>query len=107
MKNLLMCILLLLPFAALAQSPDLPPPPANIVSMPKGSYIIPMDTIYQRTASLPFNLKAYGLAVYLLNKRIKLKWIIATGKVKDGIDFTVGADQVKPALVVGGTAKDF
>jgi hypothetical protein len=107
MKNLLMCILLLLPFAALAQSPDLPPPPANIVSMPKGSYIIPMDTIYQRTATLPFNLKAYGLAVYLLNKRVKLKWIIATGKVKDGVDFSVQADQVKPASVIGGIAKDF
>jgi hypothetical protein len=106
MKNLLTCLLFLLPFGALAQSPDLPPPPANIVSMPKGSYIIPMDTTYQRTTSLPFNLKVYGLAVYLLNKRVKLKWIIATGKLKDGIDFTVGADLVKPTSLPGGP-KDF
>lgn len=107
MKNLLNCILFLLPFTAISQSPDLPPPPANIQTMPKGSYIIPMDTTYQRSSSLVFNLKAYGLVVYLLNKNVKVKWVIRSGKAKDGIDFSVSADQVKPTTVTGGAAKDF
>ena len=107
MKRLKLCLLLLLPIVAMSQSPDLPIPPPNIQSMPKGSYIIPMDTTYQRTGTLPFNLKAYGLAVYLLDKGFKLKWIIQSGKVKDGIDFTVKADEVEPASVTGGPDKDF
>lgn len=43
-----------------------------------------------------FNIKAYGLIVALLNRNIKLKWIITAGKAKDGTDISVNATRIKP-----------
>lgn len=88
---------------------DLPGPTANVQSMPEDSYIIAMDNSWQSTsgASPYFNLKAYGLVVYLMNNNIKVKRIIRSGKVKDAVDFSVGTRQVKPTLESGTTYRDF
>jgi conserved repeat domain len=89
--------LLILVFAgsALAQSGT-----SSNETIPSGSLIIPMDNSKQgNNAGLPgsdcagpaFNLKAYGLAVRLLNNNIPLKWAIANKATKDAVDFTVNA----------------
>ena len=78
-------------------------PPANLQTLPSGSYVIAMDNTLQGTGNLgtyaKFNMKTYGLIVHLLNNNIKLKWVISAGKVKDAIDFTVNAELVKPTFV--------
>ncbi|GAC1703614.1 MAG: hypothetical protein NVS9B7_00650 [Flavisolibacter sp.] len=66
-----------------------------------------MDNTYQLNAASLFNLKAYGLVVYLLNRNIHLKWVIKSGKVKDALDFTVVSDLVKPSLTATGLSRDF
>jgi len=87
-------------------SQDLPGPAANIQTLPAGSYVIAMDNTNQSNVSGFFNLKSYGLIAHLLNQFIKVKRVIKTGKVKDGIDFSVNAAQIKP--VAGSAAiKDF
>ena len=88
-------------------SQDLPGPPANIQALPIGSYIIPMDNSYQLNSSGLFNLKAYGLVVYLLNSNVKIKWVIKSGKIKDATDFTVSADKIKPTFSSSGGSKNF
>lgn len=85
---------------------DLPGPPANLQTMPTGSYIIAMDTTYQVNGTL-FNLKSYGLVFYLLNNNVKLKWIITAGKVKDAADFTVNSTQLKSTLNATVTSRAF
>jgi len=69
--------------------------------------IIAMDNTNQLNASSLFNLKAYGLVVYLLNNNIKVKWIITAGKEKDGIDFIVTSDQIKPTLNATAISRTF
>jgi hypothetical protein len=54
-----------------------------------------MDKANQSTSGT-FNLKAYGLAVYLLNKKVPLRWVIRSGKAKDEADFTALAARVVP-----------
>jgi gliding motility-associated-like protein len=54
-----------------------------------------MDNAGQ-SAGGTFNLKAYGLAVYLLNNKVPLRWIIRSGKAKDEADFTALAARVVP-----------
>ena len=88
------------------QAQDLPNPPANLQTMPTGSYIIAMDTTYQLNGAL-FNLKAYGLVTYLLYNNVKLKWVIRAGKVKDAADFTVNSTQLKPTLNSTVTSRAF
>jgi PKD repeat protein len=85
--------------AALAQK-DLPNPPADIVSIPAGSYVIPMDTNLQNIVppgQAPFNLKAYGLINEFLQNKIPVRWAIASGKNLNDIDFTAMAEQVFPS----------
>lgn len=92
--------LLILPGSANAQAiPN--PAPAN-VSIPGGSYVIPMDNNYQGQAldndcsDSAFNLKAYGLAVRLLHHNIPLKWVISATKTsKDGTDFTAAVQRIQ------------
>jgi hypothetical protein len=55
-----------LPLAAQAQNPDLPLATATPSTAPAGTLVLAMDQAGQ-TAGGTFNLKAYGLAVYLLN----------------------------------------
>ncbi|MBI5856473.1 MAG: hypothetical protein HZB42_02385 [Sphingobacteriales bacterium] len=96
--------------SAIAQNTDLPSPDANLQTLPAGSYVIPMDNTLQTDnviGSGNFNLKAYGLVVYLLNNDIKVKWVIKAGKAKDGIDFSANAQEVKPALIPGNSLRDF
>ncbi len=78
---------------------DLPNPPTNIETIAAGSLVIPMDTNSQSLVS-PFNLKAYGLAYALLNTNVVLKWSIAAGKAKDGVDFSGYAMRIKPTTNV-------
>src|SRR4051812_38397118 len=62
---------------------DLPNPPANIETIPAGSFIVPMDTINQNIVApgdAPFNLKAYGLINRFLQNGIPVKWAIRSGK---------------------------
>ena len=91
-------LLLLLAIAGKVCSQDLPGPPSNIQSLPANSYIIAMDSTNQKASNGFFNLKTYGLVVYLLNKGVKVKWIITAGKIKDAADFTVLSEQIKPTL---------
>lgn len=90
-----------------AQNTDLPGPSPNLQTLPSGSYVIAMDNTLQRNSAGEFNLKAYGLIVYLLNNNARMKWSIKAGKVKDGIDFTALAEQIKPTLIAGGVSRNF
>jgi len=78
--------------------PDLPNPPANLQTVTAGSLVIPMDNVNQAIVA-PFNLKAYGLVNALLQNDIPVKWVIKSGKVKDGIDFSAMASRVYPSTV--------
>ena len=80
-------------------SQDLPAPAPNLQTMPVGSYIIPMDNFYQFNAANLFNIKAYGLIVHLLNNRVKLKWVIKAGKMKDSADVTLSTMQILPTII--------
>ncbi|HWJ91481.1 MAG TPA: T9SS type A sorting domain-containing protein [Flavisolibacter sp.] len=90
-----------------ARSQDLPNPPSNVMNLPKGSLVIPMDNTYQLNSAGLFNLKAYGLVVSLLNKRVRIRWVIKSGKAKDGIDFTVASDLSKPTTTATGITRNF
>lgn len=85
----------LLPIAALAQNPDLPPAAANPVAAPAGTLVLAMDNAWQSTGG-QFNLKSYGLAVHLLNNKVPLRWVIRAGKGKDEADITAQAARVLP-----------
>jgi hypothetical protein len=90
-----------------AQNRDLPGPSGNLQTIPSGSYIIPMDNTLQVNSSGLFNLKAYGLIVHLLNNKVKIRWAIRAGKLKDGIDFSAMAEQIKPAPIAGASLRNF
>lgn len=98
------CFLL---FRIHAQNTDLPGPASNLQTLPAGSYVIAMDNNLQVNSAGDFNLKAYGLVVYLLNNNVRVKWSIKAGKIKDGVDFTATAEQLKPTLVSGGVSRNF
>ena len=100
MKKTLLFALILSVLVSSVKGQDLPNPPANIQTLPTGSFIIAMDNTNQSTSGIgvagKFNLKAYGLVVHLLNNNIKVKWVMAAGKIKDGIDFTVNSCAILP-----------
>lgn len=98
------CLLL---FGGKAQNTDLPGPSPQLQTLPAGSYVIAMDNTLQVNSGGDFNLKAYGLLVYLLNNNVRLKWSIKAGKAKDDVDFTAAAEQIKPTLVAGGSSRNF
>ncbi len=81
-----------------AQNKDLPSPTANNQTLPTGSYVIAMDTGYQKNSNGVFNLKAYGLIVTLLNNNVKVKWVIKSGKLKDSSDYKVDAYSLRPVV---------
>ncbi|MBA2734375.1 MAG: right-handed parallel beta-helix repeat-containing protein, partial [Acidobacteria bacterium] len=64
--------------------------------IPSGSLIIPMDNTLQAIGT-PFNLRAYGMVERLLWAGIPVKWAIAPGKAKDGVDFTATAQRISPS----------
>jgi uncharacterized repeat protein (TIGR01451 family)/MYXO-CTERM domain-containing protein len=55
-----------------------------------GSLIIPMDTTFQDSGVL----RVYGLVYKLLASNVPVQWAINTGKVANGIDFTIAAPAV-------------
>ena len=102
--SLFLCLLII--SSASAQLPDLTSAATtyNQQTLPAGSYVIAMDNTNQSTtisSTDVFNVKAYGLAIHLLNNNYRLRWIIKPGKTKDAADFTVNATRFKPTL---GTA---
>ena len=89
---------------------DSPNPPANLQTLPAGSYVIAMDNNLQSdnvVGAGKFNLKVYGLIVHLLNYNVKLKWVIRAGKLKDQADFTAMAEQFRPLLIPGSVSRSF
>jgi gliding motility-associated-like protein len=85
---------------AACNTPDMPNPPANVQTATKGSYVIPMDNTNQGlVVAGVLNLKAYGLVHSLLMNDIPVKWVILSGKAKDGVDFTDSASRVYPTAV--------
>ncbi|MDB6059165.1 MAG: hypothetical protein JWO95_3009 [Verrucomicrobiales bacterium] len=99
LKAAIVRVLALTVFTAAASAqidPDLPGSPANLEIVSAGSLVIPMDNSLQALSGTPFNLKAYGLVNALLHSNIPVKWVIATGKSKDAIDFTASAAQIVP-----------
>jgi len=107
---LLLLVSLVFAISSYAQNTDLPGPTPNLQTLPNGSYIIPMDNTLQTDNIIGagnFNLASYGLIVYLLNNNIKVKWVIKAGKIKDGIDFTGDAEQLKPTFVPGAVSRNF
>ena len=106
MKRLII-LSILLSFMLKASSQDLPGSPSNIQSLPIGSYVIPMDNTNQLNTAGLFNLKSYGLVVYMLNQNVKIKWVITAGKAKDAIDFTVTSDKIKPTSTATGLSRNF
>ncbi len=92
----LICAALLSVFVnASAQNTDLPNPTPNIQTAPAGSFIIAMDNTNQVNPGY-FNLKAYGLAVTLMDYGRRLRWVITAGKAKDGTDISVNAEKILP-----------
>ena len=86
-----------------AQNPDLPPAPAAPVLAPAGTLVLAMDNANQ-SSNGAFTLKAYGLAVHLLNNKVPLHWIIRSGKGKDEVDFTALATRVVPRVASAAAA---
>ena len=78
-----------------ATDPDLPGAPPNFELIPAGSLVIAMDNNLQLDSG-HFNMKAYGLVNSLLHTQIPVKWAIAAGKAKDGIDFTANVERLLP-----------
>ncbi len=79
---------------------DLPNPPPDFQSIPAGSFVIAMDTSYQKIVPVgqaPFNLKAYGLINKLLQNGFPVKWAIRAGKSLNGIDFSAQAQRIFPS----------
>ncbi len=84
---------------------DLPSAVANIESIGTGSYIIPLDEDKQSILMneslvnmnfVGFNIAAYGLAYYILDGGIPIKWVMRTEKEKDEIDFTAPVTRLYP-----------
>jgi hypothetical protein len=98
MKKFIFLVIISAFIVPFAQSQDLPAPSSNLQTLPVGSYVVAMDNTNQGASGL-MNIKAYGLVVTLLNNNVKVKWIINSTKVKDGIDFSVNATQIRPSLV--------
>ncbi len=85
-----------------------PPAVQNIMTIPAGSLVIAMDGKQNidptnPAATVAFNLRSYGLVQRLLSSNIPVKWAIATGKAKDGIDFTATAKRNTPSAVAAAT----
>ncbi len=107
MKKILQIFaMLLLPVIVPAQNKDLPNPDPNLQLLPAGSYVIAMDNTNQVNQAGDFNLKTYGLIVYLLGHDVKIKWVIRAGKLKDEIDFSANVTKIKPVAGIAAN-RDF
>lgn len=84
-------------------SPDIPGFVPSTRSFAAGSLIIPMDNTLQSLNGQPFNLKAYGAVVQLLNNAVPVYWVIKTNKLKDAIDFNATASRILPSSVASSS----
>jgi len=83
---------------------DLANPTPNMVTIPAGSFVIPMDSLnyYTKSGKQLFNVNAYGLILTILDNKTGMHWFIKSGKAKDGIDFTATMQKILPTS--GSTA---
>jgi len=88
---------------ALVSNGDIDPVASNLMTAPAGSYVIAMDNELQTADSGYFNIKAYGLAITILNSKIPLRWVIKSGKSKDSADFSASATLVFPSFAAAST----
>jgi len=95
----MVCVLIITAILALPVQAELPPPTTNLELIPTGSLVIAMDNDKQNIG-IAFNLKAYGLENHLLWNDVPVKWAIRSGKLKNGIDFSVTAERILPVLPV-------
>ena len=91
---MLICLIIYSPLFA---QKDLPHPPSDFQTIPSGSYVLAMDTSYQKIVA-PFNLKAYGLINQFLQNQFPVKWAIRAGKNLNDIDFSAQAERVFPSV---------
>ena len=71
---------------------------STVTTFSRGSLIIAMDNAKQNlSASVAFNIKAYGLVNVLLQNNIPVHWAIRDDKAKDEADFTVSAGRIYPS----------
>lgn len=103
-KSLIIALTLF--FVIVTKGQDLPGASPNVQPLPVGTIIIGMDNVTQATSALNagtgtylFNLKSYGLVVFLLDVSFPVKWAIRSGKAHDGIDFTAQAERVTPSYL--------
>lgn len=89
-----------------AQNPDLPPATPAPVAVPAGTLVLAMDNAGQ-SLNGAFNLKAYGLAVHLLNHRVPLRWAIRSGKAKDDVDFAARVTRAVPRAAPAAAQRSF
>jgi uncharacterized repeat protein (TIGR01451 family) len=106
MKRILSQILLVIAMVSLltvsAEGQELPRPSANLQVIPAGSLVIPMDNAKQNEGAL-FNIRAYGLVNNFLQNDIPAKWVIRSGKLKDGVDFTARASRIAPTALAAAS----
>jgi hypothetical protein len=74
--------------------PDLPQPSPNVIAVPAGSLVIPMDT--RQNSGGVFNLACYGAVINLLYNNTPVYWAIRAGKGKDEADFIALTSPVLP-----------
>ncbi|HEX5653876.1 MAG TPA: T9SS type A sorting domain-containing protein [Chitinophagaceae bacterium] len=109
--SFLLQFLLFATIPSTVRAQDLPGAPSNWQTAPAGTLVIAMDNVNQ-ACSVPtggtylFNLKSYGLAVFLLDVNYKLQWAIRSGKTKDAVDFSAIAERVLPNYTAA-TSYDF
>jgi hypothetical protein len=77
---------------------------ALVALIEAGALVIPMDNTNQAVGT-PFNLKAYGLVNRLLQNEIPVQWAISATKAKDGVDFSVAAERLRPTAVANSSTQ--
>ena len=88
------------------KSQDMDPVTPNLITALAGTYVIAMDNTLQKNGSGVFNIKAYGLAMTILNNKVALTWVIKAGKGKDSVDFTAPAIRLFPSYQASAS-RDF
>ena len=99
-------LILLIGNVSFLSAQDIPGASPSLQTAPAGTLVIAMDNTNQATSVINaatgtylFNLRAYGLVTLFRNAGIYVKWVINTGKAKDGIDFTGIAERLYPSYV--------
>ncbi|HEX6170860.1 MAG TPA: T9SS type A sorting domain-containing protein [Chitinophagaceae bacterium] len=103
-------LILLIGNVSFLSAQDLPGAAPSLQTAPAGTLVIAMDHTNQATSAINaasgtylFNLKAYGLVTLFRNAGMYVRWVINTGKAKDGIDFTGTAERIQPSYAAPQT----